>query len=332
MACNPNKSLKDLSEDLGINYWTLYKTVERMRRVGIFREITIPNFRMLGYELFVVGYGNLTKKKVTEIQKVRDSGSLKGFSANIFYGLAESYRGFVMGTAKNYTDVKRTLVAAERVIRLREVMGSDVKIVLLPFELTKIPLLFDFSRLLCREIHVNCNCTHGMSDPRINRRLSSRERQILYELTKNPNISLSELSERVGVTIQTASKIKNRLYDEGWLLRRIIPDLSLLDYEVLVFAHWNMNPDAVSLVEDMNPEGIDISNIIFLAYDILEGIAVAPFKNLKESREIISFFEQFGAASSVLVGEPRILFLSLQESIKIRDHDYAPLLTDFISN
>lgn len=323
------KSLRDISEIVGINYWTLYKTVEKLRERGIFREVNVPNFRMLGYELLIAGYGNLTKRKISELQQLRDEENIRKFSSSIFYGFAESYRGFALGVARNYTEVKKTLITAERIVKLREMSGKeDINIVLFPLEITNVPILFDFSRLLCRMAGVECNQLKGMPSKYPNRKLTRREKIALVELTRNPDVSLNELSKKMKVTIQTASKIKRRLFDEGWLIPRIIPDLSMLGYEVIVFAHWNLNPEMLELMNSMNPEDMDLSNIIFMAYDNLEGIAVAPFKNLQKSREIISLFENLGSTMRILVGDPKILFLSVQESVGVRNHSYASVLSN----
>ncbi len=322
------KSLRDISESTGINYWTLYKTVERLRKQRVFREVNIPNFRMLGYELLVAGYGNLTKRKISELQKLREKKKIDRFSSSIFYGFAESYRGFVLGITKDYTEVKKSLITAERLVKLREMSGKDdINLVLLPLEITNIPILFDYSRLLCRAAGMECSELKGMEPRNPHRRLTRREKVAIVEITRNPNVSLNELSRKLRVTIQTASKIKRRLFEEGWIIPRIIPDLSTLGFEVMVFAHWNLNPEMVDLVNGMNTDYADISNIVFLAYDTLEGIAIAPFETLQKSREIIALFENLGSRMRVLVGEPKILFLSVQESIGVRDHDYASVLS-----
>ncbi len=335
LSRNIDLSIKELSEKMGMNYWTLYKTVEKLKNAGIIREVAIPNFKFLNYEIFVAGYGNLTKKRIHELWKLRDSGEFKEYSPLIFYGIAESYRGFVFGIAKNYTNVKKTIISAEKIIRLREIINSnEINLAFLPLELANIPVLFDYSGILCREIGMKNLRPLKVPDKKPRRNLTERDKIAMLNIVENPEVSLSDLAENIGVTIQTASKIKKRLFDEGWLIRRIIPNLQILGYEVMVFAHWHTNPKKAELMGEIKSNtqefDVDISNITFLAYDVLEGIALAAFHTLKESREIISFFEKLGEGTGILASEPEIIFLSLQEGIKIKDHSYAGIIRDLL--
>jgi len=326
-----NHNLKEISEISGINYWGLYKIYERLRNAGVLREVIIPNFSYLGYEVFSAGYGNLTKKRVLEMLRLREEGEFKEYSSLLFYGIAESYRGFVFGLARNYTQVKKALIAAERTIRIRDILKSnEIEMVFLPLSIAHIPILFDYSRLLCRAAEIPNNEFLGMPESKPERNLTKRERMAMEIMLRNPRESLSSIAKKINATIQTASKIKRRLFEEGWLVRRFIPNLSALGYEVMVFAHWHTNPAKMekldSLKEGMKEGQVDMSNIVFLGYDVLEGVAIAVFHSLKESREIISFFEKLGEGVGVLAEDPKIMFLSLQEGIKIKDHVYDGII------
>ena len=335
LSRNVNLSIKELSDKIEINYWTLYKTVEKLKKKGIIKEVAIPNFKFLDYEIFVAGYGNLTKKRIQELWKLKSSGDFKEYSPFIFYGIAESYRGFVFGIAKNYTNVKKTIITAEKIIKIREIINSnEINIAFLPLELVYMPIMFDYSGILCGEIGERNHPPLGLPEEKPKRNLTSRDKMAMLQIVENPEISVSELAKRIGVTIQTASKIRKRLFEEGWLIRRFIPDLQRLGYEVMVFAHWHTDPKNAEIMKEIKNSAlkydVDISNLTFLAYDVLEGIALAAFHTLRESREIISFFEKLGEGTGVLVSEPKIIFLSLQEGINIRDHSYGEIIKNII--
>ena len=203
-----------------------------------------------------------------------------------------------------------------------------MSLVMLPLKLARIPIFFDYSMLLCRDANEDVYSPKGLPALRKKMHLSEREKKAISEITLNPELSLSQLAKTLNVSVQTASKIRKKLYAEHILIRRYIPNLRAMGYDVLVFAHWIANPNVMERLENMkiNEVKIDVSPIIFLAYDKLEGIAMAPFKNLRESRDIISFFEKFGENTGVLVKAPRILFLSIQEGMEIKDHLYHPLV------
>ncbi|NPA74756.1 MAG: MarR family transcriptional regulator [Euryarchaeota archaeon] len=327
----PELSLRAISEHLGMNYWTFYKIVEKFKRTGIVKEVAIPNFRILNKELFVAGYGNLTKKKMITLERVKKIDFGSAFSADIFYGFAESYRGFIFALSKNFTEIKKSLIYAERIVGLRRMVDEErMSLVMIPFKLAEFPIFFDYSKLLCSDD--NKPPVHRGLPEVTKKKLNFREIVAMQELVNDPNVSTEKLSKHLDITPQAASKIRKRLYDERILIRRYIPDLRKLGYDVLVFAHWFTDPNAMEKMQNLSVENmeVDISPIIFLAYDMMEGIALAPFKSLQKSREIISFFENFGEKTGVLVQEPKILFLSLQEGVKIREHVYGALVRQLI--
>ena len=323
----PQLNVKELSKKIGLTQWSIYKGIEKMKDIGLFREVYIPNFSSLGFELLVAGYGSLTKKKMYTIENLRKIGR-KNFSSSIFYAFAESYKGFVFALAKSYTDFSRSLIYAEKYVGVRDLLRSEnVNIVFLPLSLTRMPIFFDYSGILCRDF--------GVHFPKKSERVKRMNVKGIYlsvmkKILENPDITSTQIAKNFGISIQRASKIRRELVENGMLVKRIIPNMRLLDYEVLVFAHWQSNPGEMEAIEkiDFNMEEYDLSPLVFLAYTSLEGVAVALFKNLQESREIISLFENLGERVGVLSGEPNILFLSLQEGVKIKEHDYYPLVED----
>jgi len=331
MCKNPYMSPKDLAEFLDLNYWTVYKSINKMKNKGIFKEVVIPNFKALGFELLVVGYGSLTKKKMDVLQRVRTLKTELKFSSGIFYSFAESYRGFVLAVSRNFTEVAKGLIYAERLIHVREFLkGESTEMVILPFEITEIPLFFDYSNLICKEFNLDIK----RKSERVTRmkKLTKKDAQVMLEIVRDPEAKISHIAKTLNMAPQSVSKIKERLFAEGYIFKRIIPNLPLLGYDVLVFAHWNSNPEVMEKMQNINLEdfGYDLSNVVFSAYNSLEGVALAPFKSLKESRDIVAFFENFGEETGVLTKEPNILFLSLQEGVVMRDHEYYPLLTSIL--
>ncbi len=331
IAKNPNMSMKELSEITGVSAWSVYKSLEKMKKMGIFREVYIPNLSSLGFELLVAGYGSLTKRKMHTIDNLKKMRR-KNFSSRIFYAFAESYKGFVLAVAKSYTDFVHSLIYAEKSIGVRDLLrGENVNIVFLPLSLTKMPIFFDYSPLLCRYFGVEIDEQPREKIPRGN--LEPIDLKVMLEILKNPDASNSLISKKMGISMQKTSKIRKKLIDEGFLVKRIIPNMKLFGYEVLVFAHWFSNPAQIENIgaEDFKKSGYDLSNIVFLAYTPMEGIAIALFRTLQESREIVSIFEGLGEKMGILIGEPNIIFLSLQEGLKIRDHEYHFLIEELLS-
>ena len=323
----PEKNMGELAELLGINYWTFYKGVEKLRNLGLFKEKIIPDFPALGFELLVVGYGSLTKRRMYSLEKLKNMRNYLPFASGIFYAFAESYRGFVLGVAKNFTEISKSLIFAERLVNVRELlMGENTNMVFLPFEITKIPVFFDYSHLISHDFNIELEDLSQKKKEKT--KLGKREMEVLVELVRKPSSSIRDISKNLGMAQQSISRIRKKLFEEGWIRRRIVPDIKKLGYEVLVFTHWTSKPDVMEKMNKIQPQtlGFETYNVIFAAYNPLEGVAIAPFKTLRESREIVAFFEKFGETTGVLTKEPNILFLSLQEGVKIRDHEYQSAL------
>jgi len=330
----PELSLRELSKVLGINYWSVYKIQDKFRRKRIIKEVVIPNYRALGFELLVAGYGSLTQNRLREIVRlekmIKREGSIS--RSGRFLAFAEAYRGFTLGVVKNYTEIVKNILYVDRMAGIRELMVRErPKMVLMPLEITKIPIFFDYSRLLAREFGIPYENGKRKREPEGS--LTQDEIRVLAEFTKDPERRIKDIATELNMSRAKVAKIKEKLFGEGWCEKRIIPDMRALGYEVLVFAHWESNPEKIEIVERENAMGkveVDLSSIVFLAYNPLEGIVMAIFKSLRESREIVSLFSTFAEREKVLIKEPEILFLSLEEGREIKSHEHHPILSSLL--
>jgi len=326
---NPLMSIRDLADFLDINYWTLYKSIERLKKREIFKEVVIPDFRNLGFELLVVGYGSLTKRRMQAFEKIKKHREERcpPFACGIFYSFSESYRGFVIGVSKNYTDIVKGLLYTEKVTHMRDILRSDdLGLLLLPFELTDAPIFFDYSSVICKDFGMDMES--APMEMREKEKLGKRDVMVLKELIKRPDGTITDISDALGMSKQTVSKIRKRIFQEGWAHKKVVPNMKALDYDVLVFAHWEMDPEKFEEMKGKQPEelGFDTSNVVFAAYTPLEGAAMAPFKSLKESREMVNSFQRIAENTGIIYKEPKLLFLSIQEGNVIRDHTFQGLV------
>ncbi len=327
----PELPLRELSDILGINYWSVYKIREKFRKRGIIREVVIPNYRALGFELLVAGYGGLTQDRIREIAKlermIKREGSIS--RSGMFLAFAEAYRGFTLGVVKNYTEIVKNILYVDRIAGIRELMVRErPKIVLMPLEITQIPIFFDYSRLLAREFGIPYEKRGVKDEPRGS--LTRDEIRVMAELTKDPERRVKDIATELNMSRAKVARIKEKLFVEGWCEKRVIPDMRAFGYEVLVFAHWESNPEKIESMEKENAVrklNVDISSIVFLAYNPLEGIVMAIFKSLRESREIVSLFSTFAEREKVLIKEPEILFLSLEEGTELKSHDHHSVVS-----
>ena len=333
MVKNPNLPLKELAEFAEISYWNAYKIKDKLIKSGIIREVIIPNYGKLGFELFIAGFGKLTKSRMESLKYLPQDVEYKEgeFASGIFYGFAESYKGFVLGVAKNYTEIIKNMLSTKHLIRfMRNLRSEHTDIIILPISLTNFYRFFDYGDLLCKEFGVNAKFIKGEEKKNGDDGIRIDEIRALYEMIKNPQIKASALAKIMNVSKQKAAALMHRVLENKLGFRKIIPDMRKIGYEVLVFASWEFDVERLREVGleniELQAKNVDISNLIFLAFNELRGVALAPFKTLKESRDIISLFSSFVEKMGLLRAEPDYLFLSLEEGIYVKNNDHAPLI------
>ncbi len=64
-------------------------------------------------------------------------------------------------------------------------------------------------------------------------KLSKNEKVILWGLVRYPMLNDRQLSDKIGVRMSTLNAIKNKMKRMGLIYDRIVPNLSIMDYEIL---------------------------------------------------------------------------------------------------
>lgn len=64
-------------------------------------------------------------------------------------------------------------------------------------------------------------------------KLSKNEKIILWGLVKYPMLNDRQLSDKIGVRMSTLNAIKNKMKRMGLIFDRIVPNLGIMDYEIL---------------------------------------------------------------------------------------------------
>jgi DNA-binding Lrp family transcriptional regulator len=81
-------------------------------------------------------------------------------------------------------------------------------------------------------------------------KLSKNERVILWGLVKYPMLNDRQLSDRIGVRMSTLNAIKNKMKRSGLIFDRIVPNVEIMDYEILSVC-WTTLTRSVKDAKDM---------------------------------------------------------------------------------
>lgn len=81
-------------------------------------------------------------------------------------------------------------------------------------------------------------------------KLSKNEKTILWGLVRYPMLNDRQLSDRIGVRMSTLNAIKNKMKRNGLIFDRIVPNVEIMDYEILSVC-WTSLTRTIKDTEDM---------------------------------------------------------------------------------
>jgi DNA-binding Lrp family transcriptional regulator len=81
-------------------------------------------------------------------------------------------------------------------------------------------------------------------------KLSKNEKLILWGLVKYPMLNDRQLSDKIGVRMSTLNAIKNKMKRSGLIFDRIVPNVEIMDYEILAVC-WTSLSRSMSNKEDV---------------------------------------------------------------------------------
>ena len=81
-------------------------------------------------------------------------------------------------------------------------------------------------------------------------KLSKNEKTILWGLVRFPMLNDRQLSDRIGVRMSTLNAIKNKMKRNGLIFDRIVPNVEIMDYEILSVC-WTSLTRTIKDTKDM---------------------------------------------------------------------------------
>jgi len=118
--------------------------------------------------------------------------------------------------------------------------------------------------------------------------LTKKEAKVFYGLIKNPGLTDTELATEIGVNRSYVSAIKNKLKRDKIFASILVPDLSALGCELLIFAYGKFNPPCNANMRKKSTAFKNLSKMPELVYARecdCDFIYIFASKNLTELRE-----------------------------------------------
>ena len=161
--------------------------------------------------------------------------------------------------------------------------------------------------------------------------LTKKEKIVLYGLVKNPHLTDKELSGKIDLKHSTVTSIRNRLKDNEYFRRLILPKLQNMGCEMLVAIYTHFSP-LIPLLErvDITGKAIEVFEEIFFSIGEQDkGFSLSLSKDYATIGKINDIRTQtFGGRGLLEEEYPNTVVFPFEISKIYRFFDFAPLLNN----
>ncbi|MFQ5885017.1 MAG: hypothetical protein ACE5IO_07945 [Thermoplasmata archaeon] len=330
---DPDSSDKGLSRRLGIKKTTVTAIRRRLERGKFLRDVKVPAFQKLGFEMLVVSFGTLSSvppfdEKVALTKTIVDR-------PQFVYAITEPRQDLLIQVSRNYTDALANIQALEEKYRERGYMEGGFQDVVFPFDLSEVLNLFDFYPLLNRTFWSEKSRPHEtpVLGHMCSTRLRSKEREILRGMVENPGLNDVQLAELLGISRMTIGKARRRFADEELLINLKIPTLENLGIELLVLTYGSFHPKLEKGLKYYVPGLLETAGTTFFsAVNKNEALGISAFSSYQEYRKQTDIFAQAYREQEIFSPPPSRVLFSLTGARLLKDHEYGPLLNSAIES
>ncbi len=334
----PTLNDRQLSERIGIKMSTVTAIKNRLKDMGYFITVRVPNLQYLGAEILSIGYAS-TDPSVGEKTQVEVGRRLVEEYDELFYiGAGPRYR-FSFSVHRDYS---AACGVADQVLDLYSRNGlliqGENRVMHLPFDRTKIYNFFDHSSLLERAFDVQLPAREadrqvhdgGFGEVR-SVKLSRIERKVLRGLVQNPDMLDSTISKRIDVTRQSVTKMRKRFEDLDLFHALRVPNLEMLGFGVMALVHTRYRPASTVSSRARALKAIYGGlPLIFKADTDQEGIELVATRDFQEFDDYMNLKVSHLRGEGVIDRDPVALPFTFPNFQAVKNHVYSPGLARII--
>ena len=322
---HPGLSDKELSEKIGIPRTTLTGIKNKLKRKGVYKNLNIPNYPTLGFELMSVITFDLNSS-ISHHKTVEDDLEILK-KKDVIYALITDLEGFLICIFKDYTDYKKNMEPHLHELIHREYF-KNIYIHHFSLRLSRIIRFMDFSPIIHRllEIEGEVGIREGFMRYVKERKTSQTEGRLINALTTYPEHSDAEVAGKVLLSRARVSQIKKKLTVEGVIQNRGFPDLSNLGAKLITVISAGMDPkctreERTSLINHMKSES---STVLFILGDT-EFLSINILKDYDYYKEVYDGIANAGKVNNCIISEMKTTLLPM-ENIRATKIDFASTL------
>jgi hypothetical protein len=335
IMCNPEHSDKGRSASLNMNIFTFNKIKNKLIREKYMKREFVPNYGLLGFEIFLASFGSRMEPFISEEMKETLATSIiDQVPSHLVIFLAEPGQGMGFHVIEDFTSMKNGLVRAER--KIFDTLGMERSgMSIIPFSLKdiKVHKMFDLNNLMSSTWKLNIDVpnlaptTIGQEVASISwdeffkegsqgatLELNEDEWNLLIQLVSNPDDSDQTHLDKAGMSRYKYRRIRKLLFEKRALKPLIIPDPVKIGFEVLIFTHMKFKPsiDAFEMFESGNwvmPE-----NLVMAIFDRQDAVGIGLYPNLSEGSKAHNDLLNMAGKMNMLDGIPHVQIFSLAGS------------------
>jgi len=330
----PNKNDRELTDVTSLNLSTITAIRRRLSGAGYYNTVRIPMVQYLGAELLTIAYGEINQSMP---RKDRDKlcNKFAEDHDSIFLSFSSDDFGILMMISRNYTEVKNDVDELQHFLSTNNIISATPwQYVLFPFEVSSIINLFDYSFLLQ---HILCNETHEKPEIDLKyqkcerRNLTTKEKVALKGLVEFPTLPDNAIANKVGISRQALSSMRQKFEAEGLIKTLNIPKPALIGAEILVFSHILFNPDC--LLEDRK-RGVKLvlegSPVVFVVSGSFESTMMHFVKNYDEFNLFKNRLISYYASKKFLRTVGNIELMPVGSLVEHKSFDFTGILDNLL--
>jgi hypothetical protein len=180
--------------------------------------------------------------------------------------------------------------------------------------------------------HLDSTDFHDFTfDIRTDLKLTKAEREVFLALIQYPDLSDFAINKIISISATSINNIRKKFESQSIIKQRIIPNLSLLGFELITLTHLKFKSygNISSRIEVINRILTKKPSFLYISSNTDE-IILAAYKNFSEYQHINEEMLRIYRDKDLLASEPRTLLFPLSESVIIKSHSYVPLVNQFL--
>ena len=318
-----------IAELNGMNAGTVATVRRRLMDAGAMFYVNIPAFNKLGCEMIACHLGALDPARSFEA-KTSDYMSFCLSSPQVFDAVIGAKSVVFYTVLRNATDLEHLKAGHNRFFS-GDRKGSKARLtsIAFPYAVSKGTYSLNYAPTVRRYFGVDepdkvlCEPTSAeVTSPD----LTENEKKVFLSVVENPAEADRTTAARVGMSRQSVTRIRNKLEEEGYFRLVCVPRLYRWGFEIYSVIRVLFSSDFAysDRVESQPKEPVVYSFFSLIkAEEAIANHMIASFQDFTKGLDAgLAWYHRENAFEA----DPSVTLLSLEHSIELRTHDFAPAL------